>query len=114
MQSVRLDVPDVVHWLKKCFAVMQPEEQIWPFSSATLRRRLQQILQCAFLPLSDLEDDLPRLQWRGRWLHSKTLAHYTQEVGCINVLESVTQAFRLKVQCLAGLAEAACNGCRPR
>ena len=126
MQSVRLDVPFVVHFLKKCFAVMQPDEQIWSFSAATLRRRLQQTLQVvaghSYLCLpSSLrqggatywfrvwQEDLPRLQWRGRWLHFKTLAHYIQEVGCVNVMEQVTPAFRLKIQSLAALSEAACK-----
>ena len=126
MQSVRLDVPFVVHFLKKCFAVMQPDEQIWSFSAATLRRRLQQTLQVV-AGHSDLclpsslrpggatywfrvwQEDLPRLQWRGRWLHFKNLAHYIQEVGCVNVMEQVTPAFRLKIQSLAALSEAACK-----
>ena len=125
-QSVRLDVPFVVHFLKRCLATVQPEEQTWSFSSATLRRRLQQALQ-EVTGRSDLclpsslrpggatywfrvwQENLPRLQWRGRWLHFKTLALYIQEVGCVNIMEQVTPSYQLKVQRLAALCESACK-----
>ena len=126
MQTVRLDVPYVVSFLKKCFKTMQPEERIWSFSSAVLRKRLQQTLAAVtnqphlVMPSSlrpggatfwfrQWQEDLPRLQWRGRWLHFKTLAHYIQEVGCINVLDQLNSAARARVHRLAALTEAACK-----
>ena len=126
MQSVRIDVPYVVAFLKKCFKAMTPEEQIWPFSSAMLRRRLQQTLQAVTelphlcVPSSlraggatylfrEWQEDVPRLQWRGRWLHFKTLAHYIQELGCWNIIEQLTPAARSRMQCLADLTESACK-----
>ena len=55
------------------------------------------------------QEDLNRLQWRGRWLHFKTLAHYIQELGCISIMQSLSPVARRKVKQLAELCESACN-----
>ena len=128
MQNVRLDVPFVVSFLKRCFRVMQPEEHIWSFSTTLLTRRLQQTL-LAVTGVPDLcvpsslrpggatfwfqewQEDLPCLQWRGRWLHFKTLAHYIQEVGCINILDQLSPTARARVQRLAALTRPARKWC---
>ena len=92
MQSVRLDVPFIVHFMKSCFKAMNPSKKIWLCSTNLFRVRLQQVLKevtgdstlCVPSSLRPggatywfrmWEEDLPRLQWRGRWLHFKTLAH---------------------------------------
>ena len=54
------------------------------------------------------QEDLVRLQWRGRWLHMKTLAHYVQELGCCNVMQSLSPGAFKKVHKLAALCEPAC------
>ena len=105
------------------------EGQIWPFSSAMLRRRLQQTLQAvtelphlcvpsslraggATFVFREWQEDVPRLQWKGRWLHFKTLAHYIQELGCWNILEQLTPAARSRVQCLSGLSGLTESSCK--
>ena len=130
-QSVRSDVPYVVSFLKKNIKVMTPSEKLWPYSATILRRRLQQVLQATCdsrdvcLPSSlrpggatywfrMWNEDLIRLQWRGRWLHFKTLAHYIQELGCVNVLDSLSSKAKLRVHSLAVLCEAACNEVEPQ
>ena len=131
MQSVRVDVPYVVHFLKKVLRTMSSQEKLWPYSSSLFRTRLQQVLQATAgdkgicVPSSlrpggatfwfrQWQEDLVRLQWRGRWLHFKTLAHYIQEVGCINVMDSLAPAFRSKVLRLADLCEPACSEVAPQ
>ena len=125
-QSVRLDVQFVVSFLQRSIKTMAPQEKLWPYSSYLFRKRMQQVLQeCCSLPdvcmpsslrpggatfwFREWNEDLIRLQWRGRWMHFKTLAHYIQELGCVNVLDSLSPAARLKVHCLANLCESACN-----
>ena len=99
-QSVRLDVQFVVSFLRKSIKTMAPREKMWPHSSS-LWKRVQQVLQsCCSLPnvcvpssvrpggatfwFREWSEDLVHLQWRGRWMHLKTLAHYIQELECIN------------------------------
>ena len=126
MQSVRLDVPYVVSFIKKCFRVMTTDEKLWCFSTSHFRTKLQQALRATTgsatlcVPSSlrpggatfwfrQWDENLPKLQWRGRWLHFKTLAHYIQELGCVNVMEAIKPAGRAKVFCLAELCEEACK-----
>lgn len=130
MQSVRVDVPYVINFMQSCFKTMEPSERIWPHSSSLFRVRLQQLLKevvndahvCVPSSLRpggathwfrEWGEDLPRLQWRGRWLHFKTLAHYIQELGCVNVLESIPATYKLKMQRLADLCEPACQQMAP-
>ena len=90
MQSVRLDVPFVVSFLKKCLQTMHPNEKIWCYSTSLFRTGLQMALErltgyaqlCvpsslraggATFWFRQWNEDIARLQWRGRWLHAKTL-----------------------------------------
>ena len=126
LQNVRLDVPFVVSFLKKCLRTLMPKEPIWNGSSALFRSRFQHLLVATTgnanlcVPSSlrlggatfwfrTWQEDLPRLQWRGRWMHMKTLAHYIQEVGCINILEALSPCSRQKMFQLADLCESACE-----
>ena len=130
MQNVRLDVPFVVSFLQKSLRAMSSNEKIWCYSTSLFRTRLQQTLfevtgQSNICLPSSLRpggathffrlwnEDLLRLQWRGRWLHFKTLAHYIQELGCINIMEELSTAARHKVHLLASLCESACKNACP-
>ena len=126
VQSVRLDVPYVVNFSKKCFKTMQPNEGLWLHSMNLFRTRLQHVLRVVTgspdlcVPSSlrpggatfwfrEWDENLLKLQWRGRWLHFKTLAHYVQELGCINIMEAILAPYLRKVQSLAALCESACK-----
>ena len=130
MQNVRLDVPFVVSFLQKSLRTMSSNEKIWCYSTSLFRTRLQQTLfevtgQSNICLPSSLRpggatyffrlwnEDLLRLQWRGRWLHFKTLAHYIQELGCINIMQELSTAARHKVHLLASLGESACKEACP-
>ena len=129
-QSARLEEPCAVQFLQKCLKVMAPGEKLWPYSANLFRVRLRQVLQ-ASTGRSDLcvpsslraggatyyfrlwNEDLLRLQWRGRWLHMKASAHYVQELGCVNILQSIRPANRRKMQQLSDLFESACQEATP-
>lgn len=119
-QSVRIDEPCVIAFSKKCFKVMHHSERLWPFTPSLLRVRFDQVLvtacgQSKLVYPSSLRpggatflfqlwnEDLSRLQWRGRWLHMRTMLHYVQELGAINVLTSLPPAYRVRVHQLAEL-----------
>jgi hypothetical protein len=119
-QSVRVDEPFVIAFLEKCLSTMQPKERIWPHTVSLFRTRFSQLLERACghskicLPSSlrpggatfffrQWNEDIPRLQWRGRWLHLKTMLHYVQELGSINILEKLSSSQRHKVFQLANL-----------
>ena len=59
--------------------------------------------------MSGVARGLAASQCRERWLHFKTLAHYIQELGCINILDQLDSVAKARVQRLAALAEAACS-----
>ena len=129
-QSVRLEEPHVITFIKKCFVSMSQDERLWPFSVNLFRTRFQQVLQatCHTPKLvfpSSLRpggatylfqvwgENLPKLQWRGRWIHVKTLTHYIQELGTINVLSQLTPPQKAKVRQLAELCEGALQDFKP-
>lgn len=121
-QSVRLDEPYVIAFLEKCFRSMIRSERIWPHTATLFRTRFDQVLVAAcgqsklVLPSSlrpggatflfqRWGENIPRLQWRGRWMHLKTMLHYIQELGTINVMNKLTLSQRQRVHQLALLLE---------
>ena len=122
-QSVRLDEPFVIAFLEKCFRHMHKSEPIWPFSASLFRTRFDQLLfgvcqkNKLVLPSSLRpggatflfqlwNENIPKLQWRGRWLHLKTMLHYVQELGSINVLKALTSSQKSRTFELAQLCPA--------
>eukprot|EP00435_Cladocopium_sp_Y103_P060681 s641_g22.t1 len=122
-QSVRLDEPFLIAFLEKCFRTMHKAEPIWPFSANLFRTRFAQLLfgvcqrNKLVLPSSLRpggatflfqlwNENIPKLQWRGRWLHLKTMLHYIQELGSINVLNALTSSQKARVFELARLCPA--------
>lgn len=123
-QSVRLDEEFVIAFLKRKLKVMMPSERIWPHSPHLFRTRFYQVVTAAcgvqkivypsslrpggatFL-FQRWEENLVKLQWRGRWMHTKTMLHYIQELGAINVMQRFSPAQRCKIYALAKLCEEA-------
>ena len=101
-KTTKCKIGCAVRFLRKSIKTMAPREKMWPHSSSLLWKRVQQVPQsCCSLPnvcvpssvrpggatvwFREWNEDLVRLQWRGRWMHLKTLAHYSQELECINI-----------------------------
>ena len=42
-------------------------------------------------------------------MHMKTLIHYVQELGCVNVLESIAPRHKHRIYALDALCVSACN-----
>lgn len=49
-------------------------------------------------------EDLPRVQWRGRWSQQKTSEFYIQEVGAQSLLSKLPPAAHSKVKTLANFS----------
>lgn len=127
-QSVRLEEPHVIAFLQKVLRVMTPNELLWPLSPALFRTRFDQVLTRAsgkskLVYPSSLRpggatflfqlwrEDIQKLMWRGRWVHFKTLLHYTQELEAFNIFEKLGPAQKSRVLLLAQLFPAVLDHC---
>ena len=101
-QSVKIDQPDLLKALSICFGRLDKHRRLWPFSGQSLRTRFRQLchafdIQSApsggrpFLELASLRaggatwfmlvtEDAETLRRRGRWLSSRIMEIYIQEV----------------------------------
>ncbi|CAE7219683.1 unnamed protein product [Symbiodinium microadriaticum] len=111
-QSVRIDQPNVLRIVTVAFQALGPAEKLWPSSAQTLRTRFRQLcgalqqlpwgsgsktpgLELAslraggatWLLMADEDSELVRR--RGRWLTSKIMEIYIQEVSSIQFLPSL-------------------------
>ena len=111
-QSVRIDQPNVLRIVTVAFQALGPAEKLWPSSAQTLRTRFRQL--CGALqqlpwgsgsktPGSELaslraggatwllmaDEDSELVRRRGRWLTSKIMEIYIQEVSSIQFLPSL-------------------------
>ena len=119
---VKLDVPTVVEFLLKVVPKLHAYGPIFDGSPSMFRRRLRQLLEatvgCATLLLpssmrpggatwwfQQWNEDLAKLQWRGRWATQQILRHYIQELTAAQVLTKVPEAARHKVRQLDALFE---------
>jgi len=106
---VRLDIPIVVSLLKKMRPAWPHSGRIFAGSPSSFRRRLQQVLVKVtgrpklILPSSlrpggasyfyrAWNEDVARLQWRGRWASALVLRHYIQEVAAVQLLKTLPSA----------------------
>ena len=118
-QSVKIDQPDLVQLITLGFQRLRPHEKLWHMSAQSLRTRFKQIcvalgLPCApqqgvlHLELSSLRaggatwlmltsDDPELVRRRGRWLTSKIMEIYVQEVSALQFLPSLAPQVRRKV-----------------
>ena len=49
------------------------------------------------------DENIPKLQWRGRWAYTKTLEHYVQELMVHNMLMHIAPPQRVRIEGLADL-----------
>ena len=117
---MRIDDQLTVDFLEKRVIGLKPSMMLFGGSAHTWRKRLDTMVlfltgvRRLILPSSlrpggatyyfELWDEnLPRLQWRGRWASTKMLEHYVQElVGC-QILNRVSASYRSKMDALAAL-----------
>ena len=115
-QSVKIDQPDLLKVLSVCFGRLEQHRRLWPFSGQSLRTRFRQLchafdIQSApgggrpFLELASLRaggatwfmlvtEDAEMLRRRGRWLSSRIMEIYVQEVTSLQFLPVQTARTR--------------------
>ena len=122
-QHVRVDEPGVATWVSQMISSTPMWRRIWNGSWAAFKHRFN-LLQfevlntCTFLPSSlrpggatylfrQWDENLPRLQWRGRWRSFRMLEIYVQELGALEVLVRFPLKVRHRAQlfsdCFASL-----------
>lgn len=133
-QSARIDQSDLVEYFAHVFGSYKRDQRLWPMSASTLRKRLNLLQSALGLPTRKSHDSLPfdlgsfrpggatdllqrfedseLVRRRGRWVSTKVLEIYLQEVSTAvfrtkldqltrDRIDSLAQAFtaiRLKVQ----------------
>ena len=119
-QSVRIDPPDVIQLLTLAFDGRAPHEKLWCSSTETLRRRLRALLARLQLfegpkPLFDLSSFRPGgatwmlqttenselVRRRGRWMSSRVMDIYLQQVVATTFLPSLAPELRAALEALA-------------
>ncbi|CAE7247502.1 unnamed protein product [Symbiodinium sp. CCMP2592] len=96
-QHVRVDEPGVAAWVSQMISSTPMWRRIWNGSWAAFKHRfnllqIEVLNTCTFLPSSlrpggatylfrQWDENLPRLQWRGRWRSFRMLEIYVQELG---------------------------------
>ena len=120
---VKIDHKSVVRLLVKLSRGKLDYMPIWSNSAHTWRRRLRLLCQNltgndkTILPSSlrpggashffeAWGEDIPRLQWRGRWACQRTLEHYVQELMVHHVLRGVGEDNLGRMAQLASLFDA--------
>ena len=124
-QCAKLDIPDLLQYVELCLSPLRPDQRIWPFSGQTMRTRLRQLLKAVGLQtersikgkpldlgslraggatwaLMALEDS-ELIRRRGRWVNSKTMEIYIQEVSAVQYMGTLDPDVRANVILLAGI-----------
>ena len=122
-QSAKLDVPDLLEVVSLAFGHLRKDEPLWNMSGQTFRLRFRQILKSldvnAVLPgmtkacdpgslraggatwLLQCCEDAEFVRRRGRWVNSKTMEIYLQEVASAQYLMHLTVQQRRRILDLA-------------
>ena len=115
-----MDDQTVVQFLVRVSRGRNLSEPIWSGSAHIWRRRVKvlshhftgsegTILPSPLRPggASNLfeawDENIPKLQWRGRWACTRTLEHYVQELMVHNMLMHITPPQRMRIEGLASL-----------
>ena len=118
-QAARVDQEDIVRLLIAAFGSLKPNEMLWSFSAATLRKRFSSLLKALSLPATKGRDyrpfDLGSLRpggatWmlnqtenselvrrRGRWISHRVMEIYLQEVQVASYLHKLAPQQRSKI-----------------
>ena len=124
-QAARIDPPDMIELLAAVFGSFSLERKLWPFAAVTLRKRLTCLLTAIGLDTQKINDRRPfslgslrpggatylllltedseLVRRRGRWVTTKVMELYLQEVLYTTYTERISETARNKIQNLAGV-----------
>ena len=122
-QYSRIDAVDARPIFLKIIEGLKPGEQLWPGSQGALTRRFRAGLARlvphpqrfslgslrsggATVLFQRLEENVPKLQWRGRWQHLQTLVHYVQELAASAIGLRWAPATQQRIEQLSSLFDA--------
>ena len=122
-QSARIDQSDLVEYLSVVFGHYKADQKLWPMSASTLRKRLNLLQSALGLPTTRSHDSLPfdlgsfrpggatdmlqrfedseLVRRRGRWVSTKVLEIYLQEVSTAVFRTKLDRTTRSKIDRLA-------------
>ena len=128
-QHVRVDEPGLASWIAWTLGCMPMWQRIWNGSLPAFRVRYDMLQRkvlhkVPFLPSSLrpggatylfrlLQEDLVKLQWRGRWRSFRMLEIYVQELGAAQVWIRFDPNTRQGVLFLGDCFQAVLHACRP-
>lgn len=122
-QAARVDPIDMIQLITGVFEHLHPDAKLWPFSASTLRKRFNNLLEAVGLKGGDhgevrgfdlaslrpggathllLRTEDPELiRRRGRWLSSRVMEIYLQEVMATTYIQKLSPTVRAKILRLA-------------
>lgn len=124
-QSAKVDAPDLVSVISLAFSKMSPQQKLWPYSGQTLRNRYRSLLKglcidgsvgqgiraldlgslrpggATWLLQSTEHSELVRR--RGRWISTRVMEVYLQEVGTAHFMNALNDPQRDRIYGLASL-----------
>jgi len=123
-QAARIDQVDVIRFLESMYKDAPENSAIWPYSAATLRKRFRHLLEALELPSTKGFSGRPfglgsmrpggatwmlhqtespeYVRRRGRWLSSRVMEIYLQEVLVTTFLEKLRPRTRFLIELCAG------------
>ncbi|CAK0902320.1 unnamed protein product [Prorocentrum cordatum] len=131
LQHVRVDDEIAVPLLEAWLARLAPQERLWTGSAAQFRAAHDAVTR--FLGISTADgvgltpaslkaggatwhfeqwENLPMLQWQGRWQASRTMEIYVQEVAAASLLPELPPQVRERIGLFASIAEPLLDQCR--
>ena len=117
-QAAKVDATDLVELIDIAFSHLPPGSRLWPFSAQTLRRRLDAALDRLGIPtarthsrpldlgsfrpggathLLQLAEDAELVRRRGRWVSSKVMEIYLQEIAAATFFPNLPPSVRENV-----------------
>ncbi len=117
-QAARVDPIDMIQLISGVFGDLPPDRPLWPYSAATLRKRFTAVLQSLGLPESvkgsrgfDLgsfrpggathllltTEDPELCRRRGRWLSTRVMEIYLQEVLATTFVQKLDPSLRSNI-----------------
>ncbi len=118
-QAGKMEQPDLIMVVQLGFQYLQRHEPLWPFSAATLRQRLNKVLQKLCLPwkagskprpltlasfraggatwLISQCESAELVRRRGRWVSVQTMEIYIQEVMSLTYMADIGEEAKEKV-----------------